>query len=212
MSDTIQVLHSAIVANIAIVVLLYAIKIQERWRARGIDFIFRVREITILHFLSIGFSLLIIGKQVPITSSLAISGIIGLAILASHVDWRTCKIPNELVLLGCILGIVGIIFDYSTDKLLTLGVTVLFLLIATTITNFLTKGQLGAGDIKLLIPLSLLTYWGSPMAIFYGILGSFFLQLILRKVWNKNKENPKAKSAPYGYALTTGILAALSIL
>jgi Flp pilus assembly protein protease CpaA len=211
MNGTLQVLLSAIIANAVIVAILYAIKIQKPWRARGIDFTFRLSEIAILYFVSVGFSLLIIDKQSSTVSSLAISGIIGLSILASHVDWKTCKIPNELVLLGGAFGITGIIFNHNTEKLLILGLTILFLLIATTITNFLTKGQLGAGDIKLLMPLSLLTYWNSPIAIFYGIIISFFLQLILRRIWNKGKENPKAKSAPYGYALTTGILAAFSI-
>jgi Flp pilus assembly protein protease CpaA len=170
-----------------------------------------VPEVGIIAAISILFAILITPVDASIIATISISAIAGLSVLASHVDWKTCKIPNELVALSGLFGIAGVAASYNGERLLILGLTVLFLLIATTLTNFLTKGQLGAGDIKLLIPLSLLTYWSSPMAIFYGIIISFFLQLVLRRIWNKGKENPKAKSAPYGYALTLGILSALAI-
>lgn len=182
-------------------------KLPLKWEKRGIEAKPSNSILLALAFISVIYGMLVASwaPATPAISGVLISAIAFTTLLAGYVDWKTCKIPNELMFLPWLILPVVLVFSFRFESLLILGATLIALLLAGIITNFVTRGKLGAGDIKMLLTFGLLAYFIDPMAIFYGLFISFFLQLILRYLWRK-QNNTLELGAPYGAALALGVL------
>lgn len=214
---------AAIAGTVLSPVIIKAGKLESRWVKRDIVSPLNTINAIIVSLISILVSLVITsGSIFPVSFLVALA--ISTLLFASLADWYSCKIPNELLIIAGIASILGftieIAFSFmglteetiSLSDFTILGISMAFILIATTITNFITKGKLGTGDVKLLLTLGLLSYWATPISVFYGIMIAFFIQLILRKVWISQQEDKTIKGAPFGAALTLGCIVAFSFL
>lgn len=200
----------ALAGALSVPLALYMIKANSRWTSREIFFTTTIRTVAPALLLGLILSIFLILKS-PQISAFVISFTVVSIILAGRIDWTTCRIPNELLLLPSIINAIYIALNFDLSKFFILGITLFFLLISTTLTNLITKGKLGYGDIKLLLVLGLLTYWYNPIGIFYGIVIAFFLQLLLRFVWQRRNSDKQLKGAPFGYSLGLGVLLGLII-
>jgi Flp pilus assembly protein protease CpaA len=175
-----------------------------KWEKRGIEAKPSNLTLFVIAIFSTAYGLLISNDAYPI-AGLLISAIAFTTLLAGYVDWKTCRIPNELMFLPWLIFPITLIFSFNMESLLILTATMVALLLAGIITNFITKGKLGGGDIKMLLTFGLLSYFIDPMVIFYGLFISFFIQLILRYLWRKQNGTAEL-GAPYGAALALGVL------
>jgi Flp pilus assembly protein protease CpaA len=177
-----------------------------KWRQRGIIVTPSPRTLGLITIGSVicGYSISS-GMQEIQAAAFLITVTSFLMLLAGYIDWKTCKIPNELILLPWLCAPIVLTLSFSMESLLILLFTLVALLLAGIITNFVTRGKLGMGDIKMLLTFGLLSYYIDPMVIFYGLFISFILQLIFRYLWRKQNETTEL-GAPYGLALALGIL------
>lgn len=188
----------------------YIMRLPARWAKRNI-----VVEVTpliiIISLATASLAAFFISFTSTPPSAIALGAIFFAALVASYVDWRTCKIPNELLAAPSVVALTVILFEFNLQQVLIMSFTLVAILFASIVTNFITLGKLGGGDIKLLLMFGLISYWQNPMHIFYGMLIAFILQLVLRVVWNKKQENTDFRGAPFGYSLSIGIIQSLLI-
>ena len=140
----------------------------------------------------------------PIATAAGVGVAVSAALLASHIDWKTCVIPNELMVYSFFASMLVVPMFYNPEGWLNIAFTVATLIIAGIVTNLITKGKLGGGDIKLLITFAPVLYWFDSINIFYILVAALPLQLIARIIWKKGK--PGSHGAPYGPALTISFI------
>lgn len=185
--------------------LWYGANLESRIAKRGIDIQVPAGKLYQQGILASLFALLIAGvMNYPLATASGIAVAVSASLLASHIDWKTCRIPNELVAYGFIGSSLVVPMFYNPDGWINIGVTTLILIVAGVITNLITKGKLGGGDIKLLISFTPALYWFDSVNIFFVLILAFPIQLVARKIWRKN--NPDAIGAPYGPALTIAFI------
>jgi Flp pilus assembly protein protease CpaA len=199
-----------LLGGVLISLYFYLFKLPNKWAKRDIEVEVKPFVIVAALVVSSLSSFLISADGTPI-SAIALGAIFFGALLSSYVDWRTCKIPNELLAVPSIVAIFIMLFEINVQQILIMLFTLGAILFASLVTNFVTLGKLGGGDIKLLLMFGLISYWYNPMNIFYGMLIAFILQLALRILWNKQSDNSVSKGAPFGYALSLGIIQSLLI-
>lgn len=140
----------------------------------------------------------------PLATAAGVGVAVSAALLASYIDWKTCFIPNEVVIYGFIASLLVVPMFYNPDGWVTIAITTGVIIFAGFITNLITKGKLGGGDIKLLVSFVPAIYWFDSINIFYIIVAALPIQLIARQVWKK--KHPESKGAPYGPALTLAFI------
>lgn len=140
----------------------------------------------------------------PLATGSGVGIVVSAALLSSYIDWKTCRIPNELVIYGFLGSSLLVPLFYNPEGWINILVTVVAIIVAGIITNLITKGKLGGGDIKLLISFAPALYWFDSLNIFYVLLLALPIQILARHIWKKN--NPNSKGAPYGPSLTVSLI------
>jgi Flp pilus assembly protein protease CpaA len=200
----------AALGGILIAAYFYVMRLPIKWEQRDIRVEVNPLVISISLLIS-SLAAFLISLEGTAISAIALGAIFFAALIASYVDWYTCKIPNELIVAPLVVSVAAILFEFNLQQILIMLLTLGAILFASVVTNFITIGKLGGGDIKLLLVFGLISYWYNPMNIFYGMLISFILQLVLRVIWNKKNANSDFRGAPFGYALSLGIIQSLLI-
>ena len=96
----------------------------------------------------------------------------------AFIDYKSCRIPNKLILLGLVyrgIILIGELFMERESLLQTIaseGIAVAGMLILSVLCMLLMKGSLGMGDVKLFLLMGLCQGLS-------GIIGSVFLSLIV---------------------------------
>ena len=94
--------------------------------------------------------------------------------LCAVIDLKVKKIPNKIILILFVVRIVGLIFEYihdgafSTDKLIFSGLGLLVGGLFMLICMLLSKGGVGAGDVKLI----------AVIGLYYGLAGVLSILMV----------------------------------
>jgi len=99
------------------------------------------------------------------TMNLLLVTLVTLVIAAAIVDWRTHRIPNELVLIGAVLGVGGNAVLPSGGGVV-FGVSGMALGLALLLPLYLLRAM-GAGDVKLM---AMVGAWIGPAGVFSAML------------------------------------------
>jgi Flp pilus assembly protein protease CpaA len=185
--------------------LWFALNLQERIARRNIIVSVPALRLYQQGLASAAFALSIsIFFDYPLATAGGVAIAVSAALLSSYIDWKTCRIPNELVIYGFIGSSLLVPLFYNPEGWVNIGITAVVIIVAGVITNILTRGKLGGGDIKLLISFAPALYWFDSLNIFYVLLLALPIQLVARVIWKKS--NPDSKGAPYGPALTLSLI------
>jgi len=155
-------------------------------------------------------------------------GLCAWALCAAWSDWQHRRLPNALTLGGLLVAFVVVVFwDRSVLGAETGSAwTALGLALLLTLPGYL-MGKLGAGDVKFLMAMGLLTDWHTLLLTF--VVGSLvglglglwpmvrrWLQDALsvtmgQPAWLSTLPPAKGRHIPYGAALAAGFVCALTL-
>ncbi len=132
-------------------------------------------------------------------------GLCSVLLVMSVIDMDTKEIPNRLVLILLVLGVVNVIINPSITIIKAavgfFAVSVPMLFIA-----LLTGGGMGGGDIKLMAAIGVFLGWSDVLAAFF--IACFFAGLIGMLLILVKKKTRK-DMIPFGPFLAVGILAVI---
>lgn len=129
-------------------------------------------------------------------------------------DLKYKKIPSGACWLVFLLNSVFILYYSLTHKtyilIISVGITILSVLIAAGIIALTSKGKFGLGDVRLMLVLASLASWVGYMPILSGIALASIIQFPLRFFLRKFREYDGVE-LPFGPALIIGTLISIII-
>lgn len=180
----------------------------------------KITRSTVLYF---GFAVIAFGITITVFQLVYSISLIGqlklLVLIASLIptaaaDFRTHKIPNQIILAAVALRLVlfGVEFIESVDKgLATLKDCLLGALIIGgffLLLFFLLKNSIGMGDVKLFAVMGLYQgLWGAVNAVFFSLVVSFFVSIILLI----SKKKKRKDTIAFGPCILAGTVIAVNL-
>jgi prepilin signal peptidase PulO-like enzyme (type II secretory pathway) len=133
-----------------------------------------------------------------------------LALLASCLDLACCRIPREpcWTILG--VGAAAVVLDGSLARLASFILSFIIVAVATTAVALLTRGQLGSGDVRLLLAFTPITAWAGTFSVFIAVVIAALLQLPLR-AWLRRRHSFNGPGFPFAPALAIAMLIAVIV-
>ena len=123
-------------------------------------------------------------------------GLLSLLWAVGYVDFRTHKIPNRFIVLGLSYRVLFLILELFFERdgllatLLSEGIAVLVLVVASILCSICVKNSIGYGDIKLFIVMGLLLGFSSIWnAIFVSLIITFITSVILLITRKKTRKD-----------------------
>ena len=127
--------------------------------------------------------------------------LIGILLLASITDLRKSKIPNYITLTGIGIGFIYLLF-YSPDNLIK-HMAVCLIILIITIPMFVIKAM-GAGDIKLMIMISLFLDFKDLLLSLLTGLGAAVVYSVIRLLMDKEIKKRIRYLSDYIFSLAMG--------
>jgi len=123
-------------------------------------------------------------------------GLLSLLWAVGYIDFKTHKIPNRFIVLGLSYRALFLLLELFFERegllgtLLSEGVAVLVLVIASILCSICVKNSIGYGDIKLFIVMGLLLGFSSIWnAIFVSLIITFITSVILLITRKKTRKD-----------------------
>lgn len=150
----------------------------------------------------------------PLLSQMRLLTLALLILPMACVDAKTQKIPNRFLLVGLAIWALFTIAEFIFSAKTAVGTLLDGLLGAAIIGGFflllllIFKNSIGMGDIKLFALMGLYQgLWGAVNAVFFSLLVSFVLSVLLLITKKKNRKD----TIPFGPSILFGTIIAISL-
>lgn len=140
--------------------------------------------------------------------------LVALLWIAAYFDFKSCRIPNKLILLGLSLRVIVFMLElvFDREEILYRAISDIvgaaILLVMSFVGMLIVKNGLGMGDAKLFLIIGLfLGLQGSLVAVFISLIVTFFVSayLLIRK------KKRRKDSMPFAPTILAGTMVAVSI-